>query len=270
MRNAFIAGTMIALACGTAGYFIVLRAQIFIGDALSHAALTGALAALAGGIDLRIGLFVVTIGVALAMGLIDREGRADDVTIGIVFVFVLGLGVLFLGMFTSGHSGSNGTAGISVLFGSLLGLSGGDVLVNAITSAIVIAGVIAIARPLLFASIAPEVASARGVPVRALGIVSLGLVGATAAITTQAVGALLLLGLLSAPAAAAVRLSTRPFVALALSAVLSVGIVWAGIGLSVAAPRIPPSFAILALAACVHAGSYLKRSEGVRRATVSS
>src|SRR5246127_4070246 len=101
MRTAFLAGTPIAMACGLVGYFAVLRAQVFTGDALSHVAFTGALAALAAGIDLRIGLFTATIAVAAGIGMLGRLGRADDVVIGNVFAWILGLGVFFLTLFTT-------------------------------------------------------------------------------------------------------------------------------------------------------------------------
>ena len=93
MRNAFLAGTGIAAACGLVGYFVVLRGQVFTGDALSHVAFTGALAALAAGFDLRLGLFGATIAVAVGMGLLGRNARADDVVIGSVFAWMLGLAV---------------------------------------------------------------------------------------------------------------------------------------------------------------------------------
>jgi len=211
MRNAFLAGTGIAAGCGAVGYFVVLRSQVFTGDALSHVAFTGALAALAAGVDLRFGLFGATIAVAVGMGFLGRSGRADDVVIGSVFAWTLGLGVLFLSIYTSNSSGANGTAGVSVLFGSILGLSAGAAAAAALIGVMILVGVFLIARPLLFSSLDEAVAAARGVPVRALGIGFLALVGLTAAETTQAVGALLLLGLLAAPAAAAHQLTTRPF-----------------------------------------------------------
>jgi zinc/manganese transport system permease protein len=248
MRNAFLAGTGIAACCGAVGYFVVLRSQVFTGDALSHVAFTGALAALAAGADLRLGLFGATIAVAVGMGLLGRSGRADDVVIGSVFAWMLGLGVLFLSIYTSSSSGANGTAGVSVLFGSILGLSAGAARAAALIGAVILGGVLLIARPLLFASLDEAVAAARGVPVRALGVGFLALVGVAAAETTQAVGALLLLGLLAAPAAAAHHLTTRPFRGLALSSALAVGAMWVGLAASYAFPSVPPSFAIIATA----------------------
>ena len=264
MRNAFLAGTGISACCGAVGYFVVLRGQVFTGDALSHVAFTGALAALAAGVDLRLGLFGATVVVAVGMGFLGRSGRADDVVIGSVFAWMLGLGVLFLSIYTSSSSGANGTAGVSVLFGSILGLSAGASHTAAMIGVGIVAAVLLVGRPLLFASLDEAVAAAAGVPVRSLGIGFLALVGLTAAETTQAVGALLLLGLLAGPAAAAHRLTTRPFRGLGLSIALAVGAMWAGLALSYAVPSMPPSFAIIATAVLVYAGASVWRGTVTR------
>ena len=253
MRNAFLAGTGIGAACGAVGYFVVLRGQVFTGDALSHVAFTGALAALAAGFDLRLGLFGATAAVAAGMGILGRSGRADDVVIGSVFAWMLGLGVLFLSIYTSSSSGANGTAGVTVLFGSIIGLSTSAAQIAAAAGLAVLASIIAVGRPLLFASLDDSVAAAAGVPVRALGIAFLVLVAVTAAETTQAVGALPLLGLLAAPAAAAHRITARPFLGLAVSIALSVGAAWAGLVLSYLVPSVPPSFGIVAIAGAAYA-----------------
>jgi len=251
--NAMLAGTGIAAACGLVGYFLVLRAQIFTGDALSHVAFTGALAALAFGLDPRIGLFAATIAIAVLMGTLGRKGVADDVVIGNIFAWILGLGVFFLTVYTTSRSTANGSAGVTVLFGSIFGISSNDAVTAAVVGATVCVLTVALARPLLFATLDPAVAAARGVPVRLLGLGFLALVGACTAEATQAVGALLLLGLLAAPAGAASRLTTRPYRALGLSVVLAVADMWAGLGLSYAVPMLPPSFAIVAVAAGVFA-----------------
>lgn len=256
MRNALLAGTGIAASCGAVGYFVVLRGQVFTGDALSHVAFTGALAALAAGFDLRLGLFGATVAVAVGMGVLGRSGRADDVVIGSVFAWMLGLGVLFLSIYTSSSSGANGTAGVTVLFGSILGLSVGAARIAAVTGLAVALAVVAIARPLLFASLDDAVAAAAGVPVRFLGIAFLALVGVTAAETTQAVGALLLLGLLATPAAAAHRLTARPYLGLALSTGLAVLSLWLGLAFSYGQSSVPPSAAIIAVAVALYAISF--------------
>jgi zinc/manganese transport system permease protein len=256
MRNAFAAGTAIAAASGLVGYFVVLRSQVFSGDALSHTAFTGALGALALGVDLRLGLFVITIAVAAGMGLLGERGRADDVVIGMVFMWVLGLGVLFQRLFTTSASGSgNGAASVNVLFGSILGLSSGQAVVAAIVGVIVCAVVLGAGRPLLFASVDEAVAAARGVPVRLLGVGFLVLVGVTAAEATQAVGALLLVGLVAAPAATAQRLTDRPWRGLVLAAALAVLAVWAGLTIAYLNGSVPASFAIMAVATAEYLGA---------------
>jgi zinc/manganese transport system permease protein len=247
-RNALLAGSFVALACGAVGYFIVLRAQVFAGDALSHVAFTGALAAAAAGIDTRIGLFAATIAVAIVLGAIGQRASNDDVAIGITFAWTLGLGVLFLALFSAGSGGGNGLLGARALFGSIFGLSAADARLAALLGALIVIAVASIARPLLFASLDPTVAAVRGVPVRALGLTFLALVGATTAEATQAVGALLLLGLLAAPAGAAHRLTPNPYLALALSTVLALIAMWLGLALSYAVPSLPPSTAIIAVA----------------------
>ena len=257
VRNAFLAGTPIALACGLVGYFIVLRAQVFAGDALSHVAFTGALAAAAAGIDPRIGLFVATIAVALILGGLGERSGADDVTVGIMFAWILGLGVFFLAVFSSGSGAGNGLLGARALFGSIFGLSAADAGLAAAVAAAVVAATLAIARPLLFSSVDPGVASARGVPIRALGLALLVLLGATTAEATQAVGALLLLGLLAAPAGAAQRLTASPYLALGLSGALAVLSMWAGLTLSYLIPRLPPSSAIIAVASAIYLSAFL-------------
>jgi len=248
MRNAFLAGTFVALACGLVGYFVVLRAQVFAGDALSHVAFTGALAAAAAGVDVRLGLFVATLGVAAGMGALGRRARPDDVVIGSVFAWILGLGALFLSIFIAGSSGSDGTAAVRVLFGSILGLSAGEAWLAAAIAVAACLALLVLARPLLLSSLDPEVARGLGVPVRALGVAFLLVLGAVAAEATQAVGALLLLGLLAAPGGAARLLTDRPWHGLALSAAIAVGSTWAGLALSYEIESLPASTAIIGVA----------------------
>jgi zinc/manganese transport system permease protein len=265
IRNAFLAGTPIALACGLVGYFVVLRAQVFAGDALTHVAFTGALAAAAAGIDARIGLFAATIGIALILGRLGEESQPDDITIGVMFAWILGLGVFFLALFSSGSGGGNGLLGARTLFGSIFGLSGSDTRVAGVVGLGIAAVMLMIARPLLFASVDPGVAATRGVPVRALGLLSLALLGATAAEATQAIGALLMLGLLAAPAGAAQRLTANPYLGLGLSGVFAVLCTWAGLTASYLVPKLPPSSAIIACASAVYLVAFVLSSERGRR-----
>ncbi len=278
IRNALLAGSCIALASGAIGYFVVLRGQVFAGDALSHVAFTGAVAAAAVGLDLRVGLFAATVAVALVLAALgSRAGRGgsgraghggsdpsqvNDNTIGVVFSWVLGLGVLFLYLYSSGSAGGDGTIAARTLFGSIFGLSTGDARVAALIAIGLIVATISIVRPLLFATLDPDVARVRGVPVRLLGFAFLVLLGIDAGEATQAVGALLLLGLLAAPAGAAQRLTANPYLALVLSMLIALGSVWAGIALSYRFSTLPPGSAIMGVAVACY---LLASSASLRR-----
>jgi zinc/manganese transport system permease protein len=252
VRNALLAGTAIAIACGSVGYFVVVRAQVFAGDALSHVAFTGALAAALAGIDLRIGLFGATIAVGLLFAALGDRRRLDDVAIGVVFAWVLGLGVLFLYLFNRGSGGGNGVIAARTLFGSIFSLTSEQALVALAIGAAVTAVLCAVARPLLYATIAPQTAAARGVRVGLLGAVFFLLLGVDAGEATQAVGALLLLGLIAAPAGAALRLTASPAAGLGLSVAFAVASIWAGVTAAYLIPSLPPSTAIIGVAAAIY------------------
>jgi zinc/manganese transport system permease protein len=256
MRHALLAGTAIAAASGLVGYFVVLRSQVFSADALSHVAFTGALAALAIGVDAQAGLFGATMLVAVALGLLGKRGRADDVVIGTVFTGILGAGVLFLSIYTTSGSAKNGAANVNVLFGSILGLSRGQAYLAAAIGVGICASVVVLARPLLFASLDEAVAAARGVPVRGLGIAFLVLVGVCAAEATQAVGALLLVGLFAGPAGAARQLTDRPWVGLVAAAGIAIAAMWTGLVVSYLDGSLPPSFSIMAVIAAAYVLAY--------------
>lgn len=247
MRSAFLAGGTIALSAGLVGYFVVVRNQVFTSDALGHVAFTGGLGGVLVGLPLVGALFGSTIVAALGMGSLGGRARGRDVAIGTVFAWVLGVGVLFLSLYSSGRSGSGGVLGVSVLFGSLLSLQPGAAVTTAGAGLLVSAALVALCRPLLFASVDPDVAVARGVPVRLVTAAFLVLLGATVAEAVQAVGALLIFALLVTPAAVAHNLTARPYAAMALSAALAVTFVWLGlaVGFYVA---YPVSFFITALA----------------------
>ena len=247
MRYAFLAGTPLAIVSGLVGYFVVLRNLVFATEALAHVTFTGALLAVILGSDPQLGLFGVTMLVALSLGLLGTRARAKDVEVGIVLAWVLGLGALFLSIYTSQSSGANSTIGVNYLFGSILGLQAQQAQLVAAIAVVVIVVLLAIARPLLFASVDPEVAATRGVPVRVISAVFLVLVALSIAEAVPAVGALLNSALLVTPAAIAQRLMARPFVALWLSAGLSLIFVWVGLTIGFYAPY-PVSFLISMLA----------------------
>jgi zinc/manganese transport system permease protein len=266
VRNAYLAGTFIALACGTIGWFVVLRNQVFAGDALSHVAFVGAIGAAALGIDERIGLFVLTIALAAALGLAGDRERSDDTAIGIGFAWVLGLGVLLLAVLANSAGGGSGITTANTLFGSIYSLGAGGAWLAAGIAAAVTGVLLAGARPLLLSTLEPELAALRGLPV---GLIGAGFLGALAVVTaesTEAVGALLLLGLIAAPAGASRALTARPWAGLLLSGAIAVAAMWGGLALSYVVPALPPSSAIIGLAAAAYAGAALlatRRRSGV-------
>jgi zinc/manganese transport system permease protein len=247
MRNAFAAGGCIAAAAGLVGYFVVLRNQVFTTDALGHVAFTGGMGGLLLGLNLLVGVFSSCIAVALAIGSLGGRGRGRDVAIGTVFAWVLGLGLLFLSIFTSSHSAPAGNTGITVLFGSILGMQPAQAVIASVAGVLTSIALLAIARPLLFVSLDPEVARSRGVPIRVLTAVFLVLVAITVAESVQAVGALLVFGLMVTPAAVAQNLTTSPYAGMAVSAGVAVLAVWLGLTLAFYISY-PVSFFITALA----------------------
>jgi zinc/manganese transport system permease protein len=272
MRNALLAGTAIAIACGVSGWFVVLRGQVFAGDALGHVAFPGALAAAAAGIDARIGLFAATVAAGAAIGLLGRgalaahgagagsAAAAQDAAIGTVFTAILGTGVFFLTLLGNSGGGAAGIEGARTLFGSVFGLGAGEARLAAALAAAAALLVAAMARPLLFASLLPDVAAARGVRTRLLALAFAALLGVVAAEATQAVGALLLLGLLAAPAAAAQRLTAAPLAGIALAAGLATASMWGGLALAFELSWLPPSSAILLIAVALYAAALLRRA----------
>ena len=255
VRNAYLAGTFIALACGITGWFVVLRGQLFAGDALTHVAFVGAIAAAVLGFDERVGLFALTVLVAGGMAALGRRGQADDAVIGTVFAWILGIGVFLLAVLATSASGGTGVSAANALFGSIYALTpGGSRLAAAIGLAVAIAVLFA-ARPLLMATLDAELALLRGVPARSLAAAFLVVLALVTAEGTQAVGALLLLGLVAAPAGAAHRLTARPYRGLALSALIAVLAMWGGLALSYQIASLPPSSAIIGLAGAGYAAA---------------
>jgi zinc/manganese transport system permease protein len=252
VRNAYLAGTFIALACGTIGWFVVLRGQVFAGDALSHVAFVGAIGAAALGVDERVGLFVLTLALALAMGALGRRAQADDVAIGTTFAWILGIGVLLLAVLAGSAGGASGVTTANTLFGSIYSLGAGPSWTAAAIALVVTLMVLAAARPLLLSTLDPQLAALRGLPVRVLGLGFLAALAVVTAESTQAVGALLLLGLIAAPAGAASSLTSRPFRGVAISGAIAVGATWGGLALSYAVNGLPPSSAIIGLAAAAY------------------
>jgi zinc/manganese transport system permease protein len=227
MRTAFAAGAIVAVVAGAVGYFLVLRNLTFAGHALSHVGFAGATGSVLVGLAPLWGLLAFTLAAAIAMGLLGERLRGRDVAIGIVLSLALGLGVLFLYFYTS-----HATQATSILFGNVLAVdiaTAWALLALGIASSIALA---AISRPLLFATLAPELAEAKGVSLRLVSVLFLAIVAIAVAEAAQVVGVLLVFALMVGPAAAALALTTRIGVGVALAVVLALAETWAGIALA--------------------------------------
>ena len=228
MQNAFAAGTLVSLLAGAAGYFVVLRGQSFAAHTLSQVGFPGAAGAVLVHLSPVTGLIVFCVAAALGIGWAGRDldagHRAESAAVGSILAFSLGLGLLFFRLYAGSASGIYG-----FLFGTILGISDRDVLVT-LAVAVASLGVLAvIGRPLVFAIVDPDVAEARGVPVRLMAVAFLVVLAMAVAITVQIVGTLLIFALLVAPGASALQLTARPVRALGVSVVLSLGFTWLGL-----------------------------------------
>lgn len=235
VQRAIIAAALLALVAGLIGPFIVMRQMSFAVHGSSELSLTGAAFALLTGLNVGLGALVGSALAAILFGILGQRARERDSAIGVVMAFGLGLAVLFIHL----YPGRTGTS-FALLTGQIVGVGySGLTLLIAVTAAVV--AVLAVTyRPLLFATADPEVAAARGVPVRALGIVFAALVGVVAAQGVQIVGALLVMSLLITPAAAAARVFSSPVAAISASVMFAEIAAVGGIVLSLA-PGVPVS-----------------------------
>ena len=241
IQNALLAGTLVAIVAAIIGYFLLVRGLTFAGHALSHIGFAGAAGAVLVGVDPVIGLLIFTVGAGIGIAILGKDIGERDIAIGIIMTLALGLGVLFLSLY-SGYA----ERAYSILFGTIVGISQIDVEVTVIFSLITVALIIALFRPLLFSSFDPEVAEARGVPIRLLAVLFLVLVAITVSMSVQIVGILLIFTLLIGPAATAVRIVQRPLWAILLAILLGITYTWLGIFFA-AIGTWPVSFYIAAL-----------------------
>jgi len=246
MQNAFAAAGIVAVLCGSVGFFLVLRAQTFAGHALSHVGFAGATGSILLGLSPFWGLIALTLAAGIGMGLLGRRLHQRDVAIGIVLAMSLGLGLLFLHFFTT-----YATQATALLFGNILGIDTATVWILLLLGVAAIAALAAIARPLLFASLQPELAEAKGVSLRLISVLFLTIVALAVAECAQIVGVLLVFALMVGPAAAAQILSTRFWFAIALSIALALFEAWLGLVLAFYTDW-PTSFWITALSGCIY------------------
>lgn len=261
MVNAFLAGTVVAVVAAAVGYFVVLRASSFAAHALSHIGFAGATGAVALSLNPVLGLLAFTLGSGLAIGALGDRIRGRDVVIGIVLAWTLGLGVLFLSLYT-GYA----TEAYALLFGEILGISLQNVAVTAAVGVVTLAALVLMYRPLLFASVDEDLARARGVPTLALSMAFMALLALAVTDAVQVVGVLLIFALVVTPAAIATRLVSRPSSAIALGIALSLAFTWLGLAISYYSPH-PVSFFITSLAFLTYVAV---RAAGALRARFSA
>jgi zinc/manganese transport system permease protein len=246
MRNAFAAGTIVAIASGLVGYFLVMRGQAFAGHALAHIGFTGATGAVLVGIPPLWGMMLMTMAGGIGMGALGERVSHRDVAIGMVLAFSLGLGLLFLHFFTS-----YATQATALLFGNVLAVDIPTVWTLLGLGILSLAVLALISRPLTFASLQPELAEAKGVSLRLYSIVFLAIVALTTAECAQIVGVLLVFTLMIGPAAAAQALTARLRDGLLLAGILALIEAWGGIALAYYTDW-PSSFWIATLSAAIY------------------
>ncbi len=253
MQNAFAAATIVSIVSGLVGYFLVLRGQTFAGHALSHVGFTGATGAVLVGVAPLWGMVVMTVAAGIGMGLLGERLAQRDVAIGIVLALSLGLGLLFLHFFTA-----YATQATALLFGNVLAVDVRTVWTLLALGVVSVAALAVISRPLLFASLQPELAEAKGVSLRLYSVLFLAIVALATAECAQIVGVLLVFSLMVGPAAAAQRLTTGIGKGLLLSAGLALLEAWSGITLAFYT-NWPSSFWITTLSAGIYLFATLPR-----------
>lgn len=241
MQHAFEAGTIVAIIAGIVGYFVVLRRSSFAAHALSHVGFAGAAGAVLFGVDPILGLLLFTSGGGVTIALLGRRAASRDIQIGTVLAFMLGLGVLFISLY-SGYA----TEAYSILFGEILGISANDVLMTLVASLIILLLTAVVYRPLLFASLDEDVAEAKGLPTLLLGVIFMLLVAVATSISVQVVGVLLIFALMVTPAAIAQRLAKQPLHAIMISVSIALIATWVGLFVSFYEPY-PVSFFITSI-----------------------
>jgi zinc/manganese transport system permease protein len=242
MRHALIGGSLVAVAAGLLGYFVITRQNAFAAHALAHIGFPGATGAILIGAPVTLGLAVFCVGGGLLIGLFGRRVADREMATGTILALATALGVLFASL-----ASANASTTTSVLFGNLLAISEDQLWVYGAFTLAVVLTLAVLARPLLFASVDPAVAEARGVPVRALGLAFVVLLALTITMAVQVVGTLLLFALVVTPAATALRITARPGRVAGIAVALALGAVWGGLVLA-AMVDLPPSFFIVSLA----------------------
>ncbi len=252
MQNAFVATAMVAIVAGLVGYFLVLRGQTFAGHALSHIGFAGATGAGPGRSRTDLGPRRLCARCRHRHGsLIGERLARRDVAIGVVLAFALGLGLLFLHYYTS-----FATQATAILFGSVLAVSRPMLSTLALLGAVTLIALAVVMRPLIFATLQPELAEAKGVPMRLVSTIFLAIVAIAVAESAQIVGVLLVFALMVGPPAAAQLIARRLGTGLVLAAIFAVAVAWLGIVVAYYTDW-PASFCIATLSAALFFGCAL-------------
>ncbi len=271
MVNAFRAGAIVAVLAGVIGWFMVLRRQSFAGHTLAVVGFPGAAAALLLGVSISYGYFGFCIAAALVLAAatgrrtVDSGLSAESALTGTIQAFLLACGLLFAAL----AKGFLQDTVNGLLFGSFLGITAGQVLLLAAVTAVVLLILAVIGRPLLFASIDPDVAAARGVPVRPLSALFLVLLGTAAAEASQITGALLVFALLVMPAATAQVITASPALSLALTVVIGIAVTWAALIVAYYSPY-PIGFYVTTFAFGAYVTAQMSTKAGPRRRAIRS
>ena len=235
VQNSIWAGAVLGLLGGLVGTFVMKRDLAFAVHGISELSFAGAAFALLVGADVVFGSLAGSVVAALLLGLMGVRARDKNSTIGVLMPFGLGLGILFLSLY-EGRAGNK----FGLLTGQIVSVGTVQLQVLAVAAVVVMLALIAIWRPLTFASVDPRVAAARGVPVRGLALGFMLLLGVSVALSIQIVGALLVLALLITPAAAALRVTSSPRLVVLLSVAFAVTATVGGILLALGG-RLPIS-----------------------------
>jgi zinc/manganese transport system permease protein len=246
MTNAFAAAGIVAVVSGLVGYFLVMRGQTFAGHALSHIGFAGATGAGLIGLAPLWGLLAFTLAAGIVMGALSERISNRDVAIGVVLALALGFGLLFLHYYTS-----FATQATALLFGNVLAVDHTMIATLAMLGVITLAALAAIMRPLIFASLQPELAEAKGVPLRFVSTAFLAIVALAVSACAQIVGVLLVFTLMVGPPAAAQRVTTGLWSGLFVSALLALAEAWLGLTMAFYTDW-PVSFCIALLSALAY------------------
>ncbi|MGH3770884.1 MAG: metal ABC transporter permease [Pseudonocardiaceae bacterium] len=257
MVNAFRAGTIVAVLAGVMGAFMVLRRQSFAGHTLSLIGFPGAAGAVLIGVTASYGYFAFCLAGALVIAALPRAGPSgyaeESAVTGTVQAFALACGFLFVALYQGFLNGIT-----ALLFGDFLGITTEQVALLSVAAAVSLTALAVIGRPLAFASIDPDVASARNVPVRALSVAFLVLLGVATAEVSQITGTLLVFALLVLPAATAQALTARPVRALALTVAIGLIVTWLGLSVAYYTP-FPVGFFVTSFAFAGYLGAQALR-----------